>query len=72
VSGEHTQNLTLSNQESFVFTMSFWLRGKESLLVWLLEVKLSKCKKLKSLFPPNEREAVMFVSEHPDLGNLGS
>ena len=42
------------SQEPIVFTMSYWLRREESLLVWLHEVKLSKCRKLKSLFPPNE------------------
>ena len=46
--------LPLSIEEPIVFTMFCWLRGEESLLVWLHEVKLSKCRKLKSLFPPNE------------------
>ena len=62
--------LPLPSQEPFVFTMSYWLRGEESLLVWLHEVKLSKCRKLKSLFPLNEWEGVMFVSQHPNLGKL--
>ena len=40
---------------------------------WFGYLKLS-CLSAKNLnlFPPNEREAVMLVSEHPDLGNLGS
>ena len=64
--------LPLPIQEPIVFTMSCWLRGEESLVVWLLEVNLSKCRKLKCLFLPNEWEVVMLVSQHPNLGNLGS
>ena len=54
------------SQEPIVFTMSYWLRREESLLVWLLEVNLSKYRKLKSLFPLNEWEGVMLVSQHPN------
>ena len=64
--------LPLPSQEPFVFTVSCRLRDGESLLVWLLEVNLSKCRKLKCLFLPNEWEVVMLVSQHPNLGNLGS
>lgn len=64
--------LPLPIQEPIVSTMSCWLRGEESLLFWLFEVNLSKCRKLKFLFPLNEWEAVMLVSQQPNLGNLGS
>ena len=46
--------LPLPSQEPFVFTVSCWLRDEESLLVWLLEVNLSMCRKRAPLLPSNE------------------
>ena len=46
--------LPLPSQEPFVFTVSCRLRDGESLLVWLLEVNLSVCRKHAPLLPSNE------------------
>ena len=43
------------------------LEMEKSLLVWLLETNLSKCRKCTSLFPSNEQQAVILVCQHPDL-----